>query len=797
MLRNYIKIALRNLLRNKGFSIINILGLSIGLACCMLIILYTKDEVSFDAFQARKDQLYRVTCTIQDMNGEKQKLGIAALTQGPSFKEDIPEVLEFSRVQDRNMFVRSGREVFTEKAVWADKNFFTLFSFPLVAGNAKTVLSDIHSLVLTEEMAEKYFGTTQALGKKLEFEINNKFETFVVSGIAKNAPQNSTIQFKMLLPFAYQEAHEKDDNWLWLSFPTYLLLHPSANVATVEKKMNQVYLTRSKEQRAEASKHGFKDHFNWGLQPFLQMHLATDTQYTPQASNPMYSYILLGIALFVLLIACINFVNLTVAQSLRRSREIGIRKVVGGQRSQLIGQFLGESFILCFLAFTLAILLAEASLPFFNELANKELSLTYLLDYQLVLGVVGLFLVTGFAAGFYPALVLSGFDPLQTLYNRFRFSGKNYLSKGLVVLQFSLATFLIITTLFIYAQFNYLTNKDLGYNDKNLLSVTVGWNGTDSPTSTRQQTFEHELSHAPGVQQVAPVMDGSWTTTAKANGVELDVKYEHVDEHFLPAMQIPMVEGRNFSAAYPADSTHSVLVNEAFVKKVGWKGSVLGKTVDFLNGNDTKLTIVGVVKDYHFNSLKAKISPQLFSSNPHLPFGRFLIRVQPDKLPRAIQSIEATYRKMVPYRPFSYDFMDELNYKNYEAEAKWKQIITFGAILTIFISCIGLFGLASLSMQQRTKEIGIRKVLGASVLQLSNLLAKNFLTLVLIAFVVAIPAAWYVTQRWLENFAYRIDITWQTFAVAALLTSGIALVTVSFNTIRTALANPIKSLKSE
>ncbi len=798
MLLNYLKIALRNLLRSKVFSMINIAGLSIGLACCLLIILYTKDEVSFDAFQAKKDQLYRVTCSIQQSDGTRNKLGIAAMVQGPVFKANIPEVQDFSRVQERNFIVRSGRETFHEKASWVDKNFFTLFSFPLLQGNPQTVLSDLHSLVLTEEMAEKYFGTTQALGKKLEFEINHQFETFVVTGIAKNAPQNSTIQFKMLLPFLYQEVHEKDASWLWLSYPTYILLHPSANLQAVEKKLNQAYLRFSQKERNEARKHGFKDHFHWGLQPFMAMHLDTGTEYTPRAGNPMYSYILLGIASFVLIIACINFVNLTVAQSLRRRKEIGIRKVVGGQRSQLMRQFLGESFLLCFVAFVLAIILAEASLPFFNELANKQLSLSYLFDYKLVLGIIALFLITGFAAGFYPALVLSGFDPLKTLNNRFQFSGKNFMAKGLVVVQFSLATFLIITTLFIYSQFNYLIHKDLGYNDKNLLSLTVGWSSQeDSPTSLRQQTFTNEFRHAPGVMHVAPIMDGDWLTISKANGVDLDVAYKHIDEHFLSTMQIPLVEGRNFSPAYPADSTQSVIVNEAFVKKAGWKGSAIGRTIDFLNGNDTKLTIVGVMKDYHYGSLKQKIGPALFSPNPSLPFGRFLIRIQPDQLPQALAAIEATYRKLNPYRPFQYDFMDQLNYKNYESEAKWKQIITLGASLTIFISCIGLFGLASLSMQQRTKEIGIRKVMGASVLQLSQLLTQNFLSLVGVAFLMAIPAAWYATNRWLENFAYRIEISWPVFAVAALATTVIALVTISFNTIRTALADPVNSLRSE
>lgn len=793
MLRNYLKIALRNLLRQKGFAFINITGLSIGLACCMLILLYTKDEISYDAFHEKKDQLYRVTCRIQGKEGRNELYGIAAMIEGPSFKQDIPEVESYTRVQERDFILRKGRETFNEKASWADANFFSVFSFPLVSGDPKSVLKDIHSVVLTEETAQKYFGTTAAIGKSLEFEINNKFETFVVSGIAKRSPQNSSIKFDILLPFNYLVEKEYDDNWLWLSYPTYLVMHKGADVQAVSRKMTQIYNRKARNQVAEASKHGFAATFIWGVQPFLEMHLDPTVEHTPEVSNPIYSYILICIAVFVLLIACINFVNLTVSQSLRRGREIGIRKVVGGQRRQLIFQFLGESFVLTFCAFLLAVLLTEAALPFFNELANKQLSLSYLLDFQLVGSFILLFLGTGFAAGFYPALVLSGFDPMKTLYNRFQFSGKNYLSKSLVVLQFSLATFLIITTLFVYSQFHFLTTKDLGYNDKNLISLRVGQDG-NMPLMT---TFGEEFRKAPGVVSVAPALGGDWGTVSKANGVDIDIAFKHIDEHYFPTLGIQLKAGRNFSPDFPADSTHSVIVNEAYIKKAGWKDSGVGHTVDFLNGSEQKLTIVGVVKDYHYGSLKEEIGPMLFTADPHMPFGRFYLRVQPEKIPQALRSVEATYRKLDPFRPFQYKFEEDINRRNYETEAKWKQIISFAAVLTIFISCIGLFGLVSLSIQRRTKEIGIRKVLGASVWQVSTLLSRNFLYLVLIAFVVAIPAAWYATQRWLENFAYRIDIDWKVFAASALLTTAIAIVTVGFNTFRTALMNPANSLKTE
>lgn len=792
MLKSYLLIAWRNLVRNKVLSLINIAGLSIGLACCMLIVLYTKDEVSFDRFHAKKDQLYRLTCHIIEKDGRQQKFGIAHMIEGPSFKAAIPEIKEFTRVSEEDFIVKHGQETFNEKAIWADNNFFSVFSFPLVAGNADYVLKDIHSLVITDEMAMKYFGTKDAVGKTLEFNINNRFEPFTVTGIAKKTPQNSTIQFGMVLPFKYYEEKDYSDGWLWLSYPTFFVMDANINQAQVGAKMQKVFETKAKDQIAEEAKRGSAGKFNWGVQPFLQMHMDTETKETMHASDPIYSYILGGIAIFILLIACINFINLAIAQSLKRSKEIGIRKVIGGQRKQLIRQFLGESFLLCAIAFLLAVVLAQLTLPLFNRLANKQLSLGYLLDIKLVLSFTGLFIITALAAGFYPAMVLSGFNPVSTLYNRMHFSGKNYLSKSLVVVQFALATFLIITTLFIYSQFNYLTLQDLGYNDKNLMELSVG-QGRNQALMNR---FKEAFSRLPGIAAVAPRMNGEWETNTRANGKEFSVRYEHIDEDYLPALNIPLVAGRNFSKDFPADSAQSVLVNEAYVKAAGWKDAV-GKNVDFLNGGPAQLKVVGVVKDYHYASLKEKISPQLFSASLQLPFGKFMIRIHPASMQQTIAAIEKVYRELAPNRPFQYDFKDELNYAKYEAEQRWKQIITLSAILTIFISCIGLFGLTTLSVQKRTKEIGVRKVLGANTLQLSAMVSKNFVLLVLLAFLLAIPAAWFAVGKWLQNFAYRIDMHWWVFALAALITVVIALITVSFQSIKAAMANPVKTLRTE
>ncbi len=789
---NYLKIAWRNLIRNKVFSFINITGLSIGLACCMLIFLYTKDELSFDRFHEKKDNIYQLTCKITEKDGRATDYAIASQIQGPGFKEEIPEIESVVRVNKRDFVVKKGNETLYEDITFVDENFFSVFSFPLLEGIPETVLSDIRSIVLTEEIAKKYFGNASAIGKTMQIEMDNKFESFIVSGIAKNSPQNSSIKFKMLLPFKFYVGKNPDLQWLNLSYPTYFTLNPKANIKNVEAKMQKVFASKAGKQIIEERKHGFDANFKYGIQPFIGMHLNTKFDSVLEASNPIYSYILSAIALIILLIASINFINLTVAHSLRRSKEIGIRKVIGGERKELIFQFLGESTLLCFIAFGLALGLAKLSLPFFNELANKQLSLNYLFDIQLVVIYFALFIITVFAAGFYPAIVLSGFQPVKTLYNRFKFSGKNYLSKSLVVFQFSLTAFMVICTIFIYKQFNYLTTKPLGYNDKNLLIVSVGQDNN----LKLQQVYKNELSKIPGVKMVAPRINGFWGTGSKANGKDISVAVELVDESYLPTMEIPLVAGRNFSKAYGADTATNVIVNEAYVKEAGWKGNGLGQTIDFFNGSDKKLTIVGVVKDYNFNGLKNKIKPQLFTARPD-SYGRFVIRIDPKNKLKIIAQVQQIYSKLSPYRPFRYDFMDDLNLENYETEAKWKQIISFGAILMIFISCIGLFGLAMLSIQQRIKEIGIRKVLGASAFQISATLTKNFILLIGIAMLLAIPMAYYATSQWLQNFAYKIDISWQVFFIGTVFIFAITLLTVSYQAIKAALMNPVMSLKTE
>ena len=795
---NFFKIAWRNLIRNKIYSFINILGLSLGLACAMLIMLYVKDEVSYDKFHTDVDTIYRVVSAREDKDGNERKNSNTGFLQGPVFTDNVPEIDAFVRIQVGRKDVKMDTEVVSEDLLYVDPNFFSMFSFPVVYGNQETSLKDPQSVVISEELATKQFGTTDAVGKTLMLREGEAFVPYTVTAITKKCPQNSSIKFDMLLPFkASNEEMANGENWFNSFLNTFVTVKPGSNLGLVNDKIQKTYLSES----AEAAKIISERYGDMGalgvysLQPFTDMHLNKELPAQnglSDASNPMYSYILSGIALFVLLIACINFVNLTVARSVRRSKEIGIRKVVGGERKQLIVQFLGESFLLCFFAFALAIVLVQLALPVFNELSNKVLTLSYLFDAKLILGYMALFIVTGLLAGFYPALVLSNYNPVETLYSRFILSGKNYLQKSLVVLQFALASFLIISTLVIYKQFNFLTTQELGYDDSNLVVVEK-----EGLTRDQFSLFKEQLKSDPNIVDVAGKNNGFWFSAAKVNGEQqVNFAYEIVSESYIPMLDIKFVEGRNFSDKHPSDPTHSIIVNESFVKEAGWKNPI-GETVDFWYNEGEKYTVIGVVEDYHFYALNQKIASQIFLMKPESSFGEALIKIKPNGATDALNHIAATFKQVFPVNPYSYVFKDDQNKREYEAEAKWKQIMLFSAILTIFISCIGLFGLSVLSAEKRTKEIGIRKVLGASVNHVVTILSKDFIILVVIALVIAIPIAWLVAGQWLQDYPYRIELGWQVFVAAAALVIFIALSTVSFQAIKAAISNPVKSLRTE
>lgn len=800
MIKNYFKTAFRNLWRNKTFSVIKILGLAIGLAVCMLIFLYTKDEFSYDQFQENKAQLYRIVQTWQFGKDPAQTIGITNGIMGESFAKEIPEVQQYVRVNGSAVTVKKNNEVFTENPLFVDDNYLSVFTFPLLDGSKRTALQDPHSVVLTKDMAKKYFGTADVTGKVIQLKLDTAFENFTITAVAENSPQNSTLRADMLLPYKFFEKYNSNTGWIGGSLNTFLLLSENADVKAVEGKMQTLFDKNTKEQLAKAQQEqGVAMKIKLGLQPLTSIHLSTRAgpdNGMSDGSKPAYSYILTSIAVFILIIACINFINLAVAQSLKRSKEIGIRKVVGSTRKQLVKQFLIESFVVSLIAFGLAIVMTVLILPFFNELANKKLSLAYLSDGYLYAGYLLLLLFTSFISGFYPSLILSAFQPIKVLYNKQKVLGRNYLTKGLIVLQFTLAIFLIIGTIAINSQLNFLLHADLGYDTKNLVRMDIPINNSSDGLPAM---FKNELLNKSGILNVAARNRGRNISGAKVDGKQIIVEYNKVDNQYLPTLKIPIIAGRNFSPDYPSDSTNAVIVNESFVKEAGWKlGNAVGKTFGFGESHDNRtVTVVGVVKDYHFLSLREKITSEVFSMEPSFNFGQIWVKIKPGDIPQTLSLLQSAFRKLLPYYPYSYQFMDDIKAKDYEAETKWKQIISIASGLFIFISCIGLLGLVMLSIEQRTKEIGIRKVLGAAVSRIMMLVSKEFIVLISIAFVISIPAGYYCVYKWLENFAYRIHVGWWVFGLAGVLVITIALVTISFQTVKAAIANPVKSLRTE
>jgi len=793
MITSYLKIALRNLFHNKVFTAINIVGLSLGFACVMLITLYVNDELSFDKFHKNAPQLYRV---VSEMNG-KHKSSRQGFPVGPAFKNEIPGVQNYIRTVRADAILKLKNEVVHETIFYCDKDFFSVFSFALLQGNAASVLSRVNSVVLTKEKAIKYFGTADVVGRELSLKIDSVFENVMVTGVAETVPQNSSLQFDFILPIARYEKPSVANisNWTSFNVSTFVLLQPGVNPKQITSPITGLVDKYVGKKLSEMTKRtGVVSSLVYSLQNIQDIHLDasfSDSGGNVKTSDPVYSYILMGIAIFILVISCINFVNLSIGLSFKRAKEIGVRKVVGGVRKQLILQFISESFLVCFLAFLFSLLLVQVSLPLFNQLSNKQLSLSYLYnDYILIISSVVLLLITGLAAGCYPAFIVSRFKPVDILYSRLQLRGKTIFSKYLVIIQFGLTIFLVTVTMIFKSQFSLLINKDLGYDDKDVVQVKLPTSGPGMAA-----IFKSELLKNGSILDVVARSEGLYIDGAQANGKDIGAAIERIDENYLSVLGISILKGRNFSRNFPSDTANAVIVNEAFAKEIGWNDPV-GKKISL--GDAKMITVVGMVNDYHFQSLHDKIMPQVLHCGikPQL-LDEVLIKIRPDEIPQTIGYIQETFKKLSPFDPFQYNFLEELHTREYASEQQWKEIIADATALSIFISCLGLFGLTSLSIVRRTKEIGIRKVLGASAGGITFLVLKDFIKLVMIAFIISIPFTWYSANKWLENFAYRISIEWWIFLIAGLATLLIALLTVSFQTIKAAIVNPVKSLRTE
>ncbi|HEY4109350.1 ABC transporter permease [Puia sp.] len=810
MLKNYFKTALRSLWKSKGFSAINIVGLAIGLATCLLILIFVMDELSYDRFNTQADRIYRLDGEIK-FGGNHFILAVAPAPAGPTVLREYPEVVKEVRFRNNGgRLVKKGNQNIKEESViMADSTLFEVFSLPMIAGDPHTALKESRSVVLTEKMARKYFEGTNVVGRTLM--INDSLP-YKVTGVIRDIPAQSHFHFDLFLSLTEsEEAKRTDDGWLSNNFNTYLVLREGTDVKKFEAKMNQGLVKEHVAPLLHAAVNITVEEFfksgnmvGFHLTPLTSIHLHSNKTAELDANgNIQYVYIFSAIAAFILLIACVNFMNLSTARSSNRAKEVGIRKVLGSLRGNLISQFMMESILVSFIAMVLAVGLAYLLLPVFNQLSAKHMEIGLLTRPWLLPSMALLVVIVGLLAGSYPAFFLSAFRPILVLKGSVASGFKtSYLRNSLVVFQFGISIFLIVGTAVIYRQLGYIHDRELGFNRDQVMVVYNPYVMGD-----QAKTFTKELLRLPGVGGVT--MTGYLPTSDNRNddaiflSPDLDVKKSismqtwPVDEQYIPVLGMKMAEGRNFSKDFLTDS-NGVIVNEAAVRLMqGQKpvGSKLYVIDDIKTKKVKEYHVVGVVKDFNFNSLREVVTPVvLFLQRDN---GRIALRVKTKDVHRLAGQIETLWRKMAPSQPFSYSFMDDEFNNIYLAEQRMGGISLSFSLLAIFIACLGLFGLTAYAAEQRTREIGIRKVLGASVTGIIRMLSRDFLRLVVVSAVIAFPLAWWAMHHWLQDFAYRITIGWEIFAVAAAISVGIALVTVSVQAIKAALANPVKSLRSE
>ena len=797
MIKNYLKIAFRNLWRHKAFSFLNIMGLTVGMAACFLIFLYIQFELSYDSFHTKADRIYRIVCDIKTPT-EVIKSSGPSWAVPPNAKQEFAEIESFVRIAgDDNVLIRNGDIKFQEEnSMWADSTFFKTFDFKLVKGNPETALKEPFSIVLSETTAKKYFGKKDALGKTLL--ITGDAFPATVTGIMKDIPENSQIKGDLVLSMSTitKKWNDKlDEQWGNYGAQAYVLLKPGTNPKELEKKFPAFLDKRNGTEMKKSQM--FATLF---LEPIRDVYLRSTRNGLSENTrgNINNVYIFSVVAVFILLIACINFVNLTTARSTERAKEVGIRKVVGAARTQLARQFIGESVILCLIAFALSVIVSSLLLPLFNELSGKTISKGIFHNVEYLLILFGAAIVIGLLAGIYPALVLSSFKPVVVLKGRFATGTRGILlRKALVVAQFSISVALIIGTIVVYNQMSYMRNRELGFSKDQM--VVINTNGDPA-----KDAFNQAIKSIPTVKSTALSSSvpgsgnpGAYSQIENKKGdlqiANLDLYF--VDFDYIDQYKIKVLAGRGFSRDFKTDTTQAMVLNEAAIKMFGYSTPEEAVGRRFKQwGREGK--IIGVIKDFHFRSLQQPIKPLSMRIEPG---GSNLVsaHISGSNLPATLTAIESKWKTLIPNRPFTYYFLDEFFDRQYRGEERFGNLFLNFSILAIFISCLGLLGLASYSTMQRTKEIGIRKVMGASVQGIVNLLSKEFLVLVLFSFLIAMPLAWYLMHSWLQDFAYRTQISWWVFALAGSIALFIALFTISFQAIKAAIANPVNSLRTE
>lgn len=801
MLKNYLKIALRNLWKHKGFSAITIFGLAIGLATCLLITLFVTDELSYDKFNANADRIYRLDADFL-INGTIFHERNTPAGFGPALKRDFPQIEEFVRFDGQGKaLVKKGEEtVMEDNTCFADNGVFKLFSLPFIAGDPATALTQPNTLVISERVAQKYFQGTDVLGKSLKMD-NTTFYT--ITGVIKNTPAQSHLHFDMIRSMGHR-TDDMMDRWLSNSYTTYILARPGVSASRIQQIVNEgtkrymepgltSYLG---ENIAQLEKHG--GFFRYNALPLNDIHLrSTNNDEAEPGGNITYVYIFIITGILILLIACVNFMNLSTARSAGRAREVGVRKVLGGEKRHLIFQFISESVLTAFFALLLAVIIAASLLPYLNNLSDKQITLHWSNLTWILPGLMLTCILVGLLAGSYPAFFLSSFEPVKVLKGKYAKGMRgSWLRNGLVIFQFTATILMLVGTLVIFKQLNFIRNSNTGYNREQVLvlqNIGALW--------THAKNFQQEVKQLPGVVNATmtgslPTSDlrntNSYSRTPMAGDGKLMALVEWmVDADYIPTMDMQMVGGRNFSPQMPSD-TNAVLLNETAAKILGYQD-----LKDRYLYNDGKFTVIGIVKDFNAGTMKSKIPPIIFRLGEYRQV--MAIRIRSNDLTSVVAQIKEKYQGQqdMAGQPFRYTFMDEDFDRLYKTEERTGQVFTIFAVLAIIIAAMGVFGLVTYAAEQRSKEIGIRKVLGASISGIVALLSKEFLKLVIVAILIATPLSYILMNRWLQDFSYRTDIGWTVFVIAALVAISITLLTISFRVIKAALANPVHSLKAE
>jgi len=801
MLKNYLTVAWRNLLRNKGYTFINVAGLAVGMACCLLITLYVRHELSYDRYHAQANQIYRVLQAFRNsvpVAGERpapeefQVWGNAPV--GPALAADFPEVRKIVRfTSHQSLLLQHGdRRFLQEDLLFMDSTAFEVFSWKMLAGNPRQALVAPNSIVLTQSTARKYFGDQNPVGQTLRVENQ---ETFTVTGLMEDVPSNSHFTFTGLMSMStFRNLRSEIFGWWgYVDFYTYLVVPPGTDIRALEAKVPAFLAKHNPAHKGYAVT----------FEPMTDAYLYSRAGRQPGATGSLSNvYIFSSIAVFILVIACINFTNLSTARSVERAREVGVRKAIGARQAGLIGQFLTESVLLSGLAAVLAFGLAYSVLPALGELSGKKLAAGLLLSREVVPLLLVAAVVVGILAGSYPAWVLARFRPVQVLKGSFRSSPRGVaLRKGLVVFQFSLSMALIAGTAVVFSQLDHLRTRDLGFRQEQMLVLDFGG---DPQVLQKLETIKALLKEHPAVLSASAsrsvpgdFIPNAYTEVQSAEGPmrgESPLIYE-VDVDFIPHLGIGMAAGRAFSREFPADTANALLLNEAAVKQFGYANpaDVIGKRFSQWGREGT---VVGVVKDFNFRSLHNRVEPLSLRLEPRSS-SRLSLRLKPGDVQGTLAGLEKRWRQLVPQRPFVHTFLDESFNRQYQADLRFGQLFSVFAGLAIFIACLGLFGLATFTAGQRTKEISIRKILGAPVGSIVTLLSKDFLRLVLLAIVIATPVSWYAMSRWLDHFPYRVPVGPGVFVLAGTVAVLIALAPIGWHSVKAALANPVKSLRNE